>query len=376
LIELHVDVDQKLDDGRVPLHLAANKGHVEILNHLITAGARLNEICTRHKMALHWAVRSRQTEIVKRLIDLGMSDTTDIIGCTALHRAIHYHHAEMIQSLIKAGSDVYLADPFGYSPLEYASRDPEFFRGINPVFQQKYIPASEAERQRKRRSSILAAIRLAKNTDGRIQNPDIYYLGRQLLFFGDEENALWGILRNASLKGQSLRHCAYCNICQSQKDDEKIEGTRFICRKCPQVDLCDSCMVKYLNGATLPGCRGHDFFRIPRADKDDLVAEFQEVQKMPLNEWLEQLLAKYDDHQDLVEMAQVDEVTMNSNIPDQKAQHEVYQPSRLRWYWSQVQNWADDCWESIMPSSTPEGYMTFQWTCVSSDVTFACILEI
>ena len=46
-----------------------------------------------------------------------------------------------------------------------------------------------------------------------------------------------------------------------------------------------------------------------------------------------------------------------------KRPHAVYNPSPVRWSWSQVQNWIDDCLDSFIEKKVPKELTRFKWTC-------------
>jgi|SRR4051795_6198829 ankyrin repeat protein len=71
-----VDVDGKgVDDGVAPtdrpLAVAAEHGHLEVVNVLLAAGASPDWCCCSCVTALHYAIRGRYAKIVARLLDAG-----------------------------------------------------------------------------------------------------------------------------------------------------------------------------------------------------------------------------------------------------------------------------------------------------------------
>lgn len=82
-------LDSKDQDGFTVLHLASDRGNIEIVKYLIDAGANLNVQTDEDKeTALHLACISEQFEIAKLLIDRGIDQTlVDIEGKTAFEQA-------------------------------------------------------------------------------------------------------------------------------------------------------------------------------------------------------------------------------------------------------------------------------------------------
>jgi len=48
LLKAGAELEAKVPSGYTPLHLAAGKGHVEVVTALLKAGAESNDLCRRH----------------------------------------------------------------------------------------------------------------------------------------------------------------------------------------------------------------------------------------------------------------------------------------------------------------------------------------
>jgi len=79
---------QDISQGKTPLHLAAETGHLPILALLLQNGAKVN--------------------------------ASDDNGQTALHHAAQQGHAQIAELLLERGSDPLLLDCRGFSPLHLA----------------------------------------------------------------------------------------------------------------------------------------------------------------------------------------------------------------------------------------------------------------
>jgi|TARA_B100002003_G_scaffold82034_1_gene76522 ankyrin repeat protein len=142
------DVDARDDDGKTPLHLAANHGHKEIAELLIAKGSNVNaknrsgqtpldmaygEIAdllrkhgakTREELsALIDAARNGNIEAVKQAIadgaDVNAKDGKG--GGTALIFASYDGNTEIAKLLISKGADVNAKSKYGYTPLNRAA---------------------------------------------------------------------------------------------------------------------------------------------------------------------------------------------------------------------------------------------------------------
>ncbi|AYP74293.1 ankyrin repeat protein [Fowlpox virus] len=122
--------------GETPLHRAASVGSLEVVDVLLSYGAKVNAkdiIGTTPLMC-----GSAYTDIVKLLIGKGADiNIADINGCTALHNAAKYGSLKSIDLFISYGVDVDVKDNIGNTPLFYALPYPDAVKmllekGANP----------------------------------------------------------------------------------------------------------------------------------------------------------------------------------------------------------------------------------------------------
>ncbi|XP_008565438.1 PREDICTED: ankyrin repeat domain-containing protein 6 isoform X2 [Galeopterus variegatus] len=93
--------------GRTPLHLAANKGHLSVVQILLKAGCDLDVQDDGDQTALHRATVVGNTEIIAVLIQEGCAlDRQDKDGNTALHEASWHGFSQSAKLLVKAGANV------------------------------------------------------------------------------------------------------------------------------------------------------------------------------------------------------------------------------------------------------------------------------
>ncbi|XP_027712570.1 ankyrin repeat domain-containing protein 6 isoform X4 [Vombatus ursinus] len=107
--------------GRTPLHLAANKGHLPVVQILLKAGCDLDVQDDGDQTALHRATVVGNTEVIAALIQEGCAlDRQDKVGDTALHIAAALNHKKVAKILLEAGADGTIVNNAGQTPLETA----------------------------------------------------------------------------------------------------------------------------------------------------------------------------------------------------------------------------------------------------------------
>lgn len=115
-----------MDDGRTPLHSAAENGHLVNIEKLLNEGADIHAQDNACKTPLHLAVENGHFLAVKKLLDKGANTDVNVMdkwwGKTPLHWAAENGNKLIVQELIARGADVKLiAKHVGKSPLHLAA---------------------------------------------------------------------------------------------------------------------------------------------------------------------------------------------------------------------------------------------------------------
>ena len=110
------------DAGRTPLHWAVHYGRLELVEHLLNAGADVNRRDVQWETAFSVAVRLGRRDAMRQLVAAGCDVTvTDSMFGTALHTAAREGLVDVVPLLIDAGLDVNLKCVGGVTPLMMAA---------------------------------------------------------------------------------------------------------------------------------------------------------------------------------------------------------------------------------------------------------------
>eukprot|EP01049_Picozoa_sp_SAG25_P001863 SAG25_NODE_89_length_16305_cov_24.431630_3_plen_631_part_00 len=112
------------DQGFPALWCAAGKGHTEVLQLLLGAGAAVDRPDKAGTTPLFTASENGHAAVVGALLGGGAAvGAVDMYGYTALHRAAMKGHAAVVEALAGAGAGVDAATNNGHTPLSLAAQD-------------------------------------------------------------------------------------------------------------------------------------------------------------------------------------------------------------------------------------------------------------
>jgi len=119
-LEQEIPIELTNDEGATVVHIAAQKGYVEILALLKKRGTDLLSE-SKGFVTLHIAAHNNQTEVIEWLLKQGIPvNTKDDEGLTLVHIAAFTNQIEMLELLKEQGADLLTKDNDNYTALDYA----------------------------------------------------------------------------------------------------------------------------------------------------------------------------------------------------------------------------------------------------------------
>lgn len=120
------DLEKRDPKGKTPLHLAAEKGEVQIVQALLTKGASLEAADFSGNTALHHAAGCAEdgaANLVAMLLERGAKlEAKNNTGWTPLMVAAHYGNSDAVPKFLEAGAQVNATSNNGETALHLACR--------------------------------------------------------------------------------------------------------------------------------------------------------------------------------------------------------------------------------------------------------------
>jgi ankyrin repeat protein len=133
LIARGADIQARDDWGNTPLHEAARRGNLKLVQFLIHTGAKSTEQNAFGETPLHVAAKNGKADVIEVLLDRGSwIHDTNFWGQTPLHYAVAQNRIEVVKILLTRGADPKRKSANGKSALDLARShtDQELFQWL------------------------------------------------------------------------------------------------------------------------------------------------------------------------------------------------------------------------------------------------------
>ncbi|XP_063930484.1 uncharacterized protein LOC135142669 isoform X4 [Zophobas morio] len=123
LLKNGAKVDVPDGNNQLPIHYAFQKWHTDIIKLLVCNGAKVNVPDGGGRLPIHYACEHGDLAVVKLLLKNGAEvDVPGENGQLPIHRAFHKWHTDIIKELVSNGAKVDLPDAGGRLPIHYACK--------------------------------------------------------------------------------------------------------------------------------------------------------------------------------------------------------------------------------------------------------------
>lgn len=284
LIQQGAKVDAQAEGGWTPLHIAVDENHHEIARLLFRWGD--TTIVPRSDLRLHYLIQSCDVDFFQQVIIhcIDIQSNTDT-GNTPLRIAITTGPDDIIDLFIQYGANLSFVDCFGMTCLGWLRR----LRPSHRVSLQKSNETvgihldPDMAILRHTIASVAARLKrtLAKSAHC------FYTLGQCFLRLNLDVEAAIAYQQSLLLQDGHVDTRPVCDICDTSAN---MVDPWYVCKVCPEIDLCANCMDKQSEQGLRDVCRHHYFLRIIGIE-----CRIQSGQTEVLDRWLDKIVKQYGD---------------------------------------------------------------------------------
>jgi len=162
--------------GDKAMMTAISRGHLDVVKLLVEQGVSVN-VASNEDTGLLLALWYKHPEIFNYLLQKGadINATTPQLGRSPLHQAAAHHRLDVVQALIAHGADINRVDKQGNTPLMTVVRSGWYTKEIElPESQLKELGKQLVDMSKEKKEEILniVSVLLAQNPDLKAQDED------------------------------------------------------------------------------------------------------------------------------------------------------------------------------------------------------------
>ncbi|KAL2870556.1 ankyrin repeat domain-containing protein [Aspergillus lucknowensis] len=268
LLDAGADISATDDDGRIPLHFATLSSNTLVFKAILSKHEETEvDYLVRSRSGrtvLEMAAEGGHLSLVEMLIERGVEIAHGSQGYSPLHAAIANRHLEIAELLLAHGADPLILDHYGRTPIDWASDDGAVLnRLLRSCSDITYAPTEEAIQIATLKGNVVGFATGILNG----QTWDYYKLAKCLVYLGDGDAARAVFTQAAKLgvNEDDLRYSMQCNACRKRlKDPGRSESMVLVCRNCHDLDLCN-----WGDGSPFVGFSSNAGFSVSRTDPAD-----------------------------------------------------------------------------------------------------------
>jgi tRNA threonylcarbamoyladenosine modification (KEOPS) complex Pcc1 subunit len=148
--ETPIDITNGDRCDMTPLHFAASKGHLPVVELLVNNGAFLDASNIWDKTPLHFAANNGHLDVVQYLVEKGARTeaTSNKKRFTPLHLAAQFNHRDVVKYLVESGANAVALSEDGKTPYDLTSDDE-----VRAILYTAALPDASNDRMGRRRRS-------------------------------------------------------------------------------------------------------------------------------------------------------------------------------------------------------------------------------
>jgi hypothetical protein len=214
----------------------------------------------------------------------------DGYGLTPLLCAMYCGHDDVVLLLANHGADLSILDLYGRNAWDWILANPLLSRSFEcSNFPGQPTPPRQQITSLQR--TILAIAQRLVVSESPLERPGFSALGHCFVFLRRISDSIFSFQQNYTgwNEANDPLNTNACDGCPSQPN---IIGVRYVCKVCPDTDLCTECMHKYLLDDGLKHCKNHPFLEVPVPARE-LATQPTDRISDNVQTWLRQLILEF-----------------------------------------------------------------------------------
>ncbi|KAL5332562.1 ankyrin repeat-containing domain protein [Aspergillus crustosus] len=300
IVKLLLDVGGEISEpdsilGQTPLHIAIECEHVNVVRMFLDAGASLTVADWAFRTPVHRAIEVKNDKILRLLLDAfakrklsgELTDQDPLMkqlpqkhpdgsitystAGSALHDAAIQGSEEAIDLLLSIQPDLHTLDIYGRTALDYIPHFRPEIRNKILAHWNDHSTSDPAEQTRilRKNTTILAGNILNSEQSPIEYDFHLYTLAKCLLYLDNESAARTIFASQAETQDTEAGEARYTTVkCKRCRQHPTVAEGRWVCKTCPNVDLCAACARHYADFLiSSKSCVAHEMVEIRAGDR-------------------------------------------------------------------------------------------------------------